>query len=125
MISLSSARATSAIALATVLSGCEVFKSSTSPTAPAAAVSSPSRPFVTIILTVRVLTRGSEQPVQAATVFRNSAAVGQTDADGMLRAEVLVGVEVSIDVSAPGFVGYGATATVTGPEQWTFYLEPA
>jgi hypothetical protein len=124
MISPSPVRAAGVVVLAAILSGCEVTKSSNSPTAPTAAAS-PSRPVGTSILTVRVLTRGAEQPVAAATVFRNSAAVGQTDAAGLLRAEVTVGVEVSIDVSAAGFVGCGATATVTGPEQWTFYLEPA
>jgi hypothetical protein len=74
-------------------------------------------------LTVRVLTRGSEEPVTAATVFRNQIAVGQTDADGIVQAEVPLGVEFTIDVTAPGFAESGATATVTSQERWTFYLE--
>jgi hypothetical protein len=56
-------------------------------------------------------------------VFRNNAAVGQTGSDGVLRADVPLGVEFSIDVTAPGFIGSGASATVTSHERWTFYLE--
>jgi hypothetical protein len=88
-----------------------------------AAPSSAAAPAATIGLTVRVLTRGSEQPVTAATVFRDRIAVGQTDAEGIVYAEVPVGVEFSIDVTAPGFFGSGASATVSSHERWTFYLE--
>jgi hypothetical protein len=76
-----------------------------------------------VSLTVRVLVRGTEEPVPHATVFRNNAAVGQTDSGGVLRADVPLGVEFSIDVTAPGFIGWGASATVTSQERWTFYLE--
>ena len=53
----------------------------------------------------------------------DSVAVGQTDADGIVHAEVPVGVEFAIDVTAPGFLGSGASATVSSHERWTFYLE--
>lgn len=75
-------------------------------------------------LTVRVLTRTTEQPITGATVFQNRDAVGLTDGGGELRTNVPVGVEFAIDVSAPGFVGFGAAGTVNGEERWTFYLEP-
>jgi len=110
-------RATVCLAMCVaVLSGCEVMHSSTAPTTPKAA-----QP--TTELTVRVLTRGSEEPVAAATVFRNQIAVGETDAEGIVRAQVPLGVEFTIDVTAPGFIGSGASATVNGQERWTFYLE--
>ena len=107
-------------ACAAVLSGCEVIHS---PAAPAAAPVPAVAPAATIGLTVRVLARGSEEPVSAATVFRDRVAVGQTDADGIVHAEVPVGVEFAIDVTAPGFLGSGASATVSSHERWTFYLE--
>ena len=109
------------VACAAVLSGCDVIHSSATPTAPAPTAAAP--PAATIGLTIRVLTRGSEEPVAAATVFRNRIAVGQTDAAGIAHAEVPLGVEFSIDVTAPGFVGSGASATVSSQERWTFYLE--
>jgi hypothetical protein len=118
-----SAGAAIAIILALVLSGCEVTRSTNGPTAPSAATTVPSTPAATIGLTVRVLVRGSEEPVAAATVFRNNASVGQTNSDGVLRAEVPIGVLFSIDVTAPGFFASGASATVTSQERWTFYLE--
>jgi hypothetical protein len=108
-------------ACAAILSGFAVIPSPGAPTA--AAPASAAAPAPTISLTVRVLARGSEAPVTAATVFRDRIAVSQTDADGIAHAEVPVGVEFSIDVTAPGFLGSGASATVSGQERWTFYLE--
>jgi hypothetical protein len=107
------------IALAGILSGCERLVTPAGPTT----VASAAAPAPTVALTVRVLVRGSEEPVPHATVFRNNSAVGQTDIGGLLRAEVPLGVEFSIHVSAPGFIGWGASATVTSQERWTFYLE--
>jgi hypothetical protein len=117
-----SACAATLVALGGVLSGCEAMPP-TGPTAPAATRTVPASPTVTIGLTVRVLTRSSEEPVAAATVFRNNTAVGQTDTAGVLHAEVPLGVEFSIDITAPGFIGSGASATVNSQERWTFYLE--
>ncbi len=119
MLSSSSGRAIICVTCAAILSGCEVIRSPGAPTAAAPQAT----PTATIALTVRVLARGSEEPVTAATVFRNNVAVGQTDAEGVLNAEVPLGVEFAIDVTAPGFIGSGASATVNSPERWTFYLE--
>ena len=123
MARLRSACAVVAITLAGWLSGCEAMRSTNGPTAPTATSTAAPSPTATIGLTVRVLVRSSEEPVAAATVFRNNAAVGQTGSDGVLRADVPLGVEFSIDVTAPGFIGSGASATVTSHERWTFYLE--
>jgi hypothetical protein len=122
MSAATSAGAALAIVLAQVLSGCNSIVAPDAPAAPNANTA-PAIPASTIGLTVRVLVRGSEDPVPAATVFRNNAAVGQTDGSGILHAQVPLGVEFSIDVAAPGFVGCGASATVTTQERWTFYLE--
>jgi hypothetical protein len=113
------------IALAGLLSGCQAIAAPNAPTPTATSTTPavPPGPIATIGLTVRVVVRGSEEPVPLATVFRNNAAVGQTDSDGVLQAEVPFGVEFSIDVTAAGFVGSGASATVTSRERWTFYLE--
>jgi hypothetical protein len=111
-----------AIALGGVFSGCERLAAPTAAT-PVAATAAPAAPAPTVALTVRVLVRGSEEPVPDATVFRNNAAVGQTDSGGVLRAEVPLGVEFSIHVTAAGFIGWGASATVSSQERWTFYLE--
>jgi hypothetical protein len=119
-----SACAVVAIPLAGVLlAGCEAMRSTNGPTTPTSTPTVAPSPAPTIGLTVRVLVRSSEEPVAAATVFRNNAAVGQTGSDGVLYADVPLGVEFSIDVTAPGFLGSGASATVTSHERWTFYLE--
>jgi hypothetical protein len=112
-----------AIELAGVLSGCRPIVAPTAPDASTTTAVGPASPVATIGLTVRVLVRGSEEPVPFATVFQNNAAVGQTNPDGILQAHVPIGVEFSIDVTAPGFFGCGASATVTTQERWTFYLE--
>jgi hypothetical protein len=119
-----STRAAIAIELAGILSGCSTIVAPAAPTASTTAAV-PASPVATIGLTVRVLVRGSEEPVPFATVFRNNAAVGQTNTDGILQAQVPLGIEFSIDVTAPGFVGCGASASVTTLERWTFYLERA
>jgi hypothetical protein len=106
-----------------LLAGCEAMRSTNGPTTQTSTPTVALSPAPTIGLTVRVLVRRSEEPVAAATVFRNNAAVGQTGSDGVLYADVPLGVEFSIDVTAPGFLGSGASATVTSHERWTFYLE--
>lgn len=75
-------------------------------------------------LTVRVLRRGSEVPIAAARVFQDDTAVGTTDGTGELRTYVPLDIEFHINVSAPGYVGFGATGSVRSEERWTFYLEP-
>ena len=116
-----SSRVVLAILLAAVLSGCNAATAPTPTAAAAAPAAAPPSP--TVVLTVRVLVQGSQEPIPLATVFRNSAAIGQTNADGMLQAPVPLGVEFSIDVASPGFHGFGASGTVSSAESWTFYLE--
>src|SRR5437763_16050804 len=101
MLSSSSARAAIGLTCAAILSGCEMIHSPGAPTASAPAATSTT---ATIRLTVRVLVRGSEEPVTAATVFRDQVRVGQTDGEGVLHAEVPLGVEFAIDITAPGFM---------------------
>lgn len=74
-------------------------------------------------LTVRVLMRGSEAPIAAASVFQDDAAVGTTNGSGELRTNVPIDIEFHINVSAPGYVALGATGSVRSEERWTFYLE--
>jgi hypothetical protein len=74
-------------------------------------------------LTVRVVTRGAEQPIAGATVFENSDVVGRTDTGGEIQTNVPLGVEFHISVAATGFVTIGAFGTVRSQERWTFYLE--
>jgi hypothetical protein len=121
--SSTSTKAAIAIELAGILSGCSAIVAPTAPSASTTTAAVPASPVTTIGLTVRVLVRGSEEPVPFATVFRDNAAVGQTNTDGILQAQVPRGIEFSIDVTAPGFVGCGASASVTTLERWTFYLE--
>lgn len=72
---------------------------------------------------MRVLTRGSEQPLPEATVLQNNDVVGETNLDGLVMAQVPVGVEFHIDVKAAGYLSSGASGTVRSEERWTFYLE--
>jgi hypothetical protein len=63
-------------------------------------------------------------PIAAARVFQDDAVVGTTNGSGELRTNVPMDIEFHIDVSAPGYVGFGATGSVRSEERWTFYLEP-
>ena len=111
-------RVSHAFAIAFV--GTSVACSSTQiPTAPAELVAEK-----TANLTVRVLTRGTEQPIAGATVSKNGAVVGATNGLGEMRTPVPVGTDFQIDVAAPGLVGFGVGGTVRSDERWTFYLEP-
>jgi hypothetical protein len=111
--------ALASIVLAVLSTACAGSPSPVAPTTPVAIT-----PSASVNLTVRVLTRGTEVPITGARVFQNSAAVGTTNAGGELRTNVPVDVEFQIDVTAPGYVGFGVTGTVRGEERWTFYLEP-
>ena len=84
-----------------------------------------ANPHASVALTVRVLTRGTEQPITGATVSQNSTTVGRTGDTGELRTNVPLDVEFHISVSAAGYVGFGAIGTVRDEERWTFYLESA
>jgi hypothetical protein len=123
MLSASSAKTIIGFTLAATLTGCT---STISPTAPTTVTNSApaTAPASTIALTIRVLTRGTELPLADVTVLEGNRVVATTDRDGLARAQVPAGVEINIDVRANGFVGFGASGTVTTEERWTFYLEP-
>lgn len=91
------------------------------PNAPTRAV--PVSSSESVGLTVRVLMRGSEAPIAAASVFQDDTAVGTTNGSGELRTNVPMDIEFHINVSAPGYVSLGATGSVRSEERWTFYLE--
>jgi hypothetical protein len=117
------ARKSIVIAIAAVLSACN------GPTAPGPPTASPAIPVavanhaIKTALTVRVLERGTELPLAEAVVLRDDDIVGRTDGEGMVHADVPVGVEFQIGVKAAGFKNAGVTGTVTSQERWTFYLE--
>ena len=97
-----------------------------SPTAPSAAPaerpsSAPQPPTVT--LTVRVLQRTVETPLEGATVQRD-AEVGRADAGGICQFTLRSGDTATVGVSAPGFLPLGASAVLMNDQRWTFYLEP-
>jgi hypothetical protein len=98
--------------------GC-VSRSAVAPT-DAAAPRSPSS-AQTASLTVRVLARESESPIAGAAV-RSEATVRTTDAAGVCVLPFVVGEELDVRVSAPGFEPMGASATLAANERWTFYL---
>jgi hypothetical protein len=104
---------------ATVLPGCAV-DSSVGPTPPPASTVTPH----TGALTVRVLTRTTEQAIAGATV-QSARSTGTTDALGICILSVTVGEEVDVDVSAPGYETMGASGVLGSNERWTFYLRPS
>jgi hypothetical protein len=106
------------LAAAGLTIGCTGTRAPNAPT-PAIPVSSSE----SVGLTVRVLTRGTEAPIAAARVFQDDTAVGTTNGSGELRTNVPVDIDFHITVSAPGYVGLGATGSVRSEERWTFYLE--
>ena len=72
-------------------------------------------------LTIRVLSRASEQPIAGATIVTPTARIA-TDATGVGTLVVTPGQEVDVSVSAAGYDTMGASAVVGAAERWTFYL---
>jgi hypothetical protein len=62
------------------------------------------RAEVATIGLIRMSVRRSEEPEPFAAVFRDNAAVRQTNPDGILQAPVLIGVEFSMSGFGPAFV---------------------
>jgi hypothetical protein len=120
---LSRAGLAASVALLVVLSAC--VSRGSSPIAPStpAATPAPSPAVTSTALSVRVLTRASDAPIEGASVLQNANLVGKTNRDGMAQLQVPVGVEFQISVTAAGYVGFGDTGSVQGSEVWTFYLE--
>lgn len=101
-------------------SGC-TLQSSVAPTNPVGGWESPPSASQTSVLTVRVLARGSEQPIAGAQV-RTPTYRTTTGADGLCALTVARGEEMEVSVSAPGYQPMGASGVLGGDERWTFYL---
>ncbi len=97
--------------------------SPTAPSAPPAERPSTTLQPATVTLTVRVLPRSVETPLEGATVKRD-AEVGHADAGGVCQFTLRAGDTANIGVSAPGFLPLGASAVLMNDQRWTFYLEP-
>jgi hypothetical protein len=111
-----------ALSVATaVVSGCA------NPSAPSVAtVATAPTPTASVALTIRVLARGSEQPIVTATAVVNGpmgTITGVTDATGQVVLGVPTTQSIDVNVAARGFIGFGASGTLMAPECWTFYLE--
>lgn len=72
-------------------------------------------------LTIRVLARSSELPIEGALV-RHDMESWLTNASGELAIPVPLGQEIAIDVTAAGYQPMGASAVLGSDERWTFYL---
>lgn len=102
--------------------------SSIGPTPSPAPVATPQ----TGALTVRVLTRTTEQAIAGATVqsarstgtTRSAGSSGTTDALGVCILSFALGEEVDVSVSAAGYETMGASGVLGSNERWTFYLRP-
>lgn len=75
-----------------------------------------------VTLTVRVFTRTGKTPLQGALVQMGQSAA-RVDASGACEFTLTTGTEASVDVSAPGYVPFGASGVLNSSERWTFYLE--
>lgn len=101
-----------------------------SPTGPTAVTeplpvveTSPATTVIDGVLTIRVLERGTEEPIASALVV-GSDDRATTDASGSCTLHVVQGTEYEVNVSAPGYQPMGASAILTNNERWTFYLAP-
>jgi len=80
----------------------------------------------TVALTVQVLIRGSQEAIPSATAVASSPArsvSGLTDASGRVTLNVPALQSIDVEVTAPGYRGFGASGTLQSSELWTFYLE--
>jgi len=100
--------------------GCVRNSTAPSPANPASVAS----PYAQATLTVRVLTRSSEVPIEGASV-RHEADSWITGPSGELTIRVTAGTETAVGVAAAGYQSMSASAVLSGDERWTFYLAPA
>lgn len=114
-------RAASALLCVGLMGSACTLQSSAAPTSPAAGWESPPSASQTSVLTVRVLARGSEQPIAGAQVWTSTYRT-TTGADGLCALTVARGEEMEVSVSAPGYQPMGASGVLGGDERWTFYL---
>jgi hypothetical protein len=101
--------------------GCRA-QSSVAPSEPPPVVSQPAAS--TSVLTVRVLTRASEQPIARAEV-RTSTSRAMTGSDGVCVLDIIPGEELEVTVSAAGYQTIIAAGVLGSHERWTFYLQQA
>lgn len=96
-----------------------------SPASPSATtVHAPTSTATSVPLTIRVLVRGTEAPIAGAAVFEHDVPMGQTAATGDFQMPVTPNTDLEINVTAAGFIGFGASGRISSAELWTFYLEP-
>ena len=97
-----------------------------SPTGPSTTPVSSATPQPTatapVTLTVRVLRRSVETPLEGAVVHVASEAV-RADASGICQFSLLPGQLASVEVSAAGFLPLSASGVLHNDERWTFWLE--
>src|SRR5690349_18325014 len=90
-----------AVLSATLLVSCSM-QSPVAPVAPSANPAPPAPDASLTTLTVRVLARGSEQPI-AGAVIRTAATSAVSDSLGVCVMTVALGPEIEVDVTAPGY----------------------
>jgi hypothetical protein len=80
----------------------------------------------TVAVVVRVLAYGSEEPIAAATVLRDTLPIGATGTDGVFVFRVTRGTTIVLEAIKQGYAdSVSAAGEVNGAnERWTFYLEP-
>ncbi len=108
------------LATGSVAMGCG---SPTGPTTRPVIVSEPPA-TPTVTLTVRVLRRSAETPLEGALVHVDKE-IGRADALGLCRFSVPSGELMSVNVSATGFMPISAAGVLQSGERWTFWLENA
>jgi hypothetical protein len=109
----------SILSAAVAVCGCSGGITAPSRVSPAAAAAQTSG----ATLTIRVLTRTSELPIEGASV-RHDTQSWITGPSGELAISVALGEETAIDVTAAGYEPMGAAAVLGSDERWTFYLAP-
>ena len=78
-------------------------------------------PANNVMLTVRVLARTSETPIEGATVTVVDRSY-KTDPAGTCTFPVETGHMTDVDVTASGYLPIGAGGVLSSDERWTFYL---
>lgn len=79
-------------------------------------------PANNVMLTVRVLARASETPIEGAIVTVVDHRSYQTDTAGTCTFPVESGQMTDVDVTASGYLPIGAGGVLSSDERWTFYL---
>ena len=79
-------------------------------------------PANNVMLTVRVLARASETPIEGAIVTVVDHRSYQTDTAGICTFPVESGQMTDVDVTASGYLPIGAGGVLSSDERWTFYL---